>query len=73
MDFRITKKIKPSAQVSLIVILSALSCNLSAQPSISDERVTFVRLTADQYRNSIRDIFGDSIEIAGNAITAGMR
>ena len=73
MDFIIAKKIKLSAQVSLIVVLGALSFNLSAQPSIDDERVTFVRLTAEQYRNSIRDIFGDSIEITGNAITAGMR
>ena len=38
-----------------------------------DERITFVRLTAEQYRNSIRDIFGESIEISGNAIATGVR
>ena len=73
MEFRIAEKIKLSAQVSLILVLNALSFNLSAQPSVGDEQVTFVRLTAEQYRNSIRDIFGDSIEITGNAIAAGVR
>tara|TARA_Y100000746_G_scaffold141446_1_gene121043 strand:+ start:589 stop:2250 length:1662 start_codon:yes stop_codon:yes gene_type:complete len=73
MEFRIAEKIKLSAQVSLILVLNALSFNLIAQTSIDDERITFVRLTAEQYRNSIRDIFGDSIEITGNAIAAGVR
>ena len=73
MEFRIAEKIKLSAQVSLFFVLNALSFNLSAQTSIDDERITFVRLTAEQYRNSIRDIFGDSIEITGNAIAAGVR
>ena len=73
MEFRIAEKIKLSAQVSLILVLNALSFNLTAQTSIDDERITFVRLTAEQYRNSIRDIFGDSIEITGNAIAAGVR
>ena len=73
MEFRIAEKIKLSTQVSLILVLNALSFNLTAQTSIDDERITFVRLTAEQYRNSIRDIFGDSIEITGNAIAAGVR
>ena len=73
MEFRIAEKIRLSAQVSLILVLNALSFNLTAQTSIDDERITFVRLTAEQYRNSIRDIFGDSIEITGNAIAAGVR
>ena len=73
MEFRIAEKIRLSAQVSLILVLNALSFNLIAQTSIDDERITFVRLTAEQYRNSIRDIFGDSIEITGNAIAAGVR
>lgn len=73
MEFRIAEKIKLSAQVSLILVLNALSFNLTAQTSIDDERITLVRLTAEQYRNSIRDIFGDSIEITGNAIAAGVR
>ena len=73
MEFRIAEQIKLSAQVSLILVLNALSFNLTAQTSIDDERITFVRLTAEQYRNSIRDIFGDSIEITGNAIAAGVR
>ena len=73
MEFRIAEKIKLSTQVSLIFVLNALSFNLTAQTSIDDERITFVRLTAEQYRNSIRDIFGDSIEITGNAIAAGVR
>ena len=42
-------------QASLIVFLSAVSFILAAQSSIEDERITFVRLTAEQYRNSIRD------------------
>ena len=73
MEFRIAEKIKLSTQVSLILVLNALPFNLIAQTSIDDERITFVRLTAEQYRNSIRDIFGDSIEITGNAIAAGVR
>ena len=73
MEFRIAEQIKLSAQVSLILVLNALSFNLTAQTSIDDERITLVRLTAEQYRNSIRDIFGDSIEITGNAIAAGVR
>ena len=73
MEFRIAEKIKLSTQVSLILVLNALSFNLTAQTPIDDERITFVRLTAEQYRNSIRDIFGDSIEITGNAIAAGVR
>ena len=73
MGFRIAEKIRLSAQVSLILVLNALSFNLTAQASIDDERITFVRLTVEQYRNSIRDIFGDSIEITGNAIAAGVR
>ena len=73
MEFRIAEKIKLSTQVSLILVLNALSSNLTAQTPIDDERITFVRLTAEQYRNSIRDIFGDSIEITGNAIAAGVR
>ena len=73
MHFKTAKKIRLSMQASLIVFLSALSFILAAQSSIEDERITFVRLTAEQYRNSIRDIFGESIEISGNAIATGVR
>ena len=47
--------------------------NLSAQSSVQQERLTFVRLTGEQYRNSIRDIFGESIEVRGDAVSAGVR
>jgi hypothetical protein len=73
MHVKTVKKIRLSAQVSLIVFLNALSFNLAAQSAPSDEQITFVRLTAEQYRNSIRDIFGESIEITGNAIATGAR
>ena len=73
MQFKTAKKFRLSMQASLIVFLSALSFILAAQSSIEDERITFVRLTAEQYRNSIRDIFGESIEISGNAIATGVR
>ena len=73
MDVKTAKKFRLSAQVSLIVFLNALSFNLAAQPAPSEEKITFVRLTAEQYRNSIRDIFGESIEITGNAIVTGTR
>ena len=48
---------------SLLMFLLVFPFNLSAQASVQQERLTFVRLTGEQYRNSIRDIFGESIEV----------
>ncbi len=39
----------------------------------NSEQVTFVRLTSSQYRNTIHDIFGESIRIGGNAVSGGVR
>ncbi|MDC0221258.1 DUF1587 domain-containing protein, partial [Gammaproteobacteria bacterium] len=39
----------------------------------NSEQVTFVRLTSNQYRNTIHDIFGESIEVRGNAASTGVR
>ena len=58
---------------SLLMILLVFPFNLSAQSSVQQERLTFVRLTGEQYRNSIRDIFGESIEVRGDAVSAGVR
>ena len=58
---------------SLLMFLLVFPFNLSAQSSVQQERLTFVRLTGEQYRNSIRDIFGESIEVRGDAVSAGVR
>ena len=58
---------------SLLMFLLVFPLNLSAQSSVQQERLTFVRLTGEQYRNSIRDIFGESIEVRGDAVSAGVR
>ena len=58
---------------SLLMLLLVSPFNLSAQSSVQQERLTFVRLTGEQYRNSIRDIFGESIEVRGDAVSAGVR
>jgi len=39
----------------------------------NSQQVTFVRLTSSQYRNTIHDIFGESIRIGGNAVSGGVR
>ncbi|MCH8136624.1 MAG: DUF1595 domain-containing protein, partial [Proteobacteria bacterium] len=36
-------------------------------------QITFVRLTPNQYRNAIHDIFGESIRVSGNAASSGVR
>lgn len=47
-----------------------------AQPAIAqgdDGVVSLVRLTPQQYQRSIRDIFGDSIEVKDNKVAPGFR
>ena len=57
----------------LALSMTALPNLLSAQSTAEDEQITFVRLTSDQYRNSIRDIFGESIQVTGNAASNSVR
>ena len=73
MNFRIAKEIKLSLTASLALVVSALPFNSAAQSSIDEDQITFVKLTAEQYRNSIRDIFGESIQISGDAASSGVR
>lgn len=56
--------------LAMCILLPSLA---SAQVNSEAEQITFVRLTADQYRNSIRDIFGESIQVNGNGASAGVR
>ncbi|NKB32738.1 MAG: DUF1592 domain-containing protein [Pseudomonadales bacterium] len=72
MEFepRHNKKLCLSALLAMLVL--ALPNSVFAQSS-NDEQITFVRLSPDQYRNSIRDIFGESIQVSGNAASGGVR
>ena len=73
MNFSFAQKIKLGLKASLVLVVGSLPFNLAAQTSVNEDQITFVRLTAQQYRNSIRDIFGESIEINGNAASIGVR
>ena len=54
-------------------VITAAENNSSIEGATSDEQITFVRLTPSQYRNSIQDIFGESIQVRGNAVSTGER
>lgn len=56
-----------------LLICIVLPSIAGAQLGDEQEQITFVRLTADQYRNSIRDIFGESIQVSGNGASTGVR
>ena len=73
MNFSFAQKIKLGLKASLVLVVGSLPVNLAAQTSVNEDQITFVRLTAQQYRNSIRDIFGESIEVNGNAASIGVR
>ena len=73
MNFSFAQKIKLGLKASLVLVVGSLPFNLAAQTSVNEHQITFVRLTAQQYRNSIRDIFGESIEVNGNAASIGVR
>jgi hypothetical protein len=45
----------------------------AAENTVNDEQITFVRLTPDQYRNAIQDIFGETVQVRGNAASTGVR
>ena len=47
--------------------------NLEINVTENDEQISFVRLTTSQYRNSVHDIFGESIRISGNGTVGGVR
>ena len=61
MRFENASAFKKGLTFTLLMFLLVFPFNLSAQSSVQQERLTFVRLTSEQYRNSIRDIFGESI------------
>ena len=73
MNFSFAQKIKLGLKALLVLVVGSLPVNLAAQTSVNEDQITFVRLTAQQYRNSIRDIFGESIEVNGNAASIGVR
>ena len=43
--------------------------NLGINDIENNEQISFVRLTPSQYRNSVHDIFGESIRISGNGLS----
>ena len=64
--------------LSIVVGGSIAACVLlsQAQPVIAqgdDGVVSLVRLTPQQYQRSIRDIFGDSVEVKDNKVAPGFR
>ena len=65
MNFKMSRYLGLGFTYSLLTLLTVLPDSLAAQSSVQEERLTFVRLTAEQYRNAIRDIFGESIEVKG--------
>ena len=73
MNFKMSRYVGLGFTYSLLTLLTVLPDSLAAQSSVQEERLTFVRLTAEQYRNAIRDIFGESIEVKGDAVSAGVR
>jgi hypothetical protein len=54
-------------------VITAAENSRNIEGATSDEEITFVRLTPSQYRNSIQDIFGESIQVRGNAASTGVR
>ena len=79
----ITSKIKNNGCSKFGVLFSLLLCLIpdvmsqakgaESAANSNSEQVTFVRLTSNQYRNTIHDIFGESIEVRGNAASTGVR
>ena len=72
MNFKKKPNIGLGFAYYLLILLTVSPLQLAAQSSV-EERLTFVRLTAEQYRNAIRDIFGESIEVRGDAVSSGVR
>jgi len=54
-------------------ILNAAENNERNGSTENNKEVTFVRLSSDQYRNAIHDIFGESILVRGNGSSSGVR
>jgi hypothetical protein len=71
-NFSIGGKALVTSLWSLLLVLAPAG-GFAAENAASNEQITFVRLTSDQYRNIIRDIFGESIEVRGNAASSGVR
>lgn len=72
----ITYSKKPASFIAtaLALMTACLMPNvITAQDVGNEEQITFVRLTPEQYRNSIHDIFGESILVSGNAASSGVR
>lgn len=58
-----------------IVLAAGIVAGVSAGASSDTARteMTFVRLTPEQYQNTIRNIFGPGIEVEANTVEAGFR
>src|SRR6476659_936087 len=48
-----------------LTILASVACVASAEAAASSQVVSLRRLTQEEYRNSIADIFGKEIEVRG--------
>ncbi|MDD9896483.1 MAG: DUF1592 domain-containing protein, partial [Gammaproteobacteria bacterium] len=59
--------------ICIALVFGLIPTRVLAAENSADEQITFVRLTSDQYRNAIRDIFGESIQVSGNAASTGVR
>lgn len=72
MKFKISSFIKAILGTAAIITITIPNIAIAAENS-TNEQITFVRLTSEQYRNSIRDIFGESIIVDGDAGSVGVR
>lgn len=59
---------RPAELIFAVVALFTLN-----SAAVADANVSFVRLTPQQYRNSIRDVFGPDIRINDNKVDPGFR
>tara|TARA_B100001250_G_scaffold51349_1_gene40121 strand:- start:4023 stop:5687 length:1665 start_codon:yes stop_codon:yes gene_type:complete len=79
MIFKINKKTLQLRAFLLMLLATAFSIALFAAENFeindvgNDEQLSFVRLTPSQYRNTIHDIFGESIRVSGNGSSGGVR
>ena len=74
----VTKIRRPNASLVLLLVCAYLSSlvtgqNLEVDDIENDEQISFVRLTPSQYRNSVHDIFGESVRVSGNGTVGGVR
>ncbi len=68
-----TSSLRQLLILGTLLLASALLPASSAVAADDGSELSFVRLTPSQYRNSIHDIFGQSIQIDGSTSNSGFR